>query len=261
MKMPLVLRAACLGTVLLAFTSGTAQATERSVYGFIGGWAYDIQGDITAGATLDFERDLGLRANDRKSYTLGYTPARFGWLPAIEFDYLRIAAEGMQTIPGVADGTPVQPVFDGIGVGAGTVVRDSADINDFELSARWPWQIGDFTLSGGINLIRLDGTVLVADANSGEESLQDFEQVFPLLSAAAVWQPTPVLRLSLRGDFIQYQDDRADALEAHVFWRFLGPVGLEAGYRQRRYKVVDGSDEINARLAGGRIGVRMEVPF
>ena len=112
-----------------------------------------------------------------------------------------------------------------------------------------------------MTLAWLDGDVRVADASSGASRTQSLSEVFPLLSAAVEWQPIESLRLSLRGDYIQYQDDAADSLEATVFWKMLGPVGLEAGYRQRHYRVKDSRTDIDARLAGARVGIRLELPI
>lgn len=233
----------------LWLTMGAA-AAEGSVHAFIGGWAYDINGSTTTTQRFDFKDDLNLKVTDRKNYAVGYTPAALGWVPALEFDYVHIAADGMQTVT-----TSL------LGVGTSTVVDDRTDVDDYELALRWPWQRDDFTFSGGLTVAALNGTVLVADADTGERQTQRVNEIFPRLSLAVAWQPVPSLRFSLSGDYVKYKDNRADALEARVFWKFLGPIGLEGGYRQRRYKIRDSANDLDARVAGARIGVRMELPY
>ena len=251
------------GALIAAVLSATAPlcAAQSSLSALVGGWGYDIKGEITNGGTLDFERDLALRATGRFSAALAYRPAGAGWLPALALDYQRVAAEGMQTIPGVADGSAAEPLFDGLGVGAGTRVRDSADLRDVQLNARWGYDLSTLRLSGGLTLVWLDGPVVVADADSGESRTQDISQLFPLLSIAAEWQPLPSVSLTLRGDYAEYEENKAQGLEGTVLWKLLGPVGLEAGYRQRRYRVKDGGNDIDARLLGARVGMRMEWPL
>lgn len=235
----------------LWLTMGVA-AAEGTVHAFIGGWAYDISGTTTTTTTTteryNLKDDLGLKVSDRKSYALGYTPAGSGWVPALEFDYVHVAAEGMQT------------VSTGL-LGGSTVVDNRTDVDDYELTLRWPWQRGDFTLAGGLTLAALNGVVVVADADTGQQQTQKVDEIFPRLSLALAWQPLPSLRFSLSGDYVQYNDNRADALEARVFWKCLGPIGLEGGYRQRRYKIRDPMNDLDARVAGARIGVRMDLPY
>lgn len=252
--------------LLLAGTLGglaSPARAEQNVSAFVGGWAYELSGEITNGATLDFERDLGLKASDRQSYSVNYRVEPGGWIPSVGVDYQRIRAEGRQTIAAtVGAPTPaLEPLFGGLPVGAGRTVEDDADLGDLEVNALWSWPFGPVRLSGGVTLAWLDGDVRVADASSGASRTQSLSEVFPLLSAAVEWQPIESLRLSLRGDYIQYQDDAADSLEATVFWKMLGPVGLEAGYRQRHYRVKDSRTDIDARLAGARVGIRLELPI
>jgi len=234
--------------VIFCMASAHAKADDAIVHAFVGGWAYDITGSATNTARYDFKDDLNLRVSDRKSYALGYTPAGPGWVPALEFDYAHIAADGMQTVStGLLGGT--------------TVVDDRTDVDDYELALRWPWQQGAFTVSGGLTVAALNGIVVVADADTGEQQTQKVNEIFPRASLAVAWQPVPSLRFSASGDYVKYKDNRADALEARVFWQCLGPVGLEAGYRQRRYKIQDPMNALDARVAGVRVGVRMELPY
>ena len=223
---------------------------QSAVHVFIGGWAYDITGTATNTQRFDFKDDLNLKVTDRKTYAVGYTPAGLGWVPAMEFDYVNIAADGMQTV-----------TIGLLGVGISTVVDDRTDIDDYELALRWPLQRGDFTFSGGLTVVALNGVVVLADADTGEQQTQKVNEIFPRPGLAITWQPLPSLRLLVSGDYVKYKDNRADALEARVLWKCLGPIGLEAGYRQRRYKIRDPMNELDARVAGARIGVRMELPY
>ncbi len=246
---------------LLFFSMGfsTTQAAPARAYAFIGGWAYDISGTFTNTSELDLQDDLGLQPTARENYVLGYTPAKSGWIPALEFDYTRIAADGQQRFQTLPT-TGLEPVT-GIVVPTETVVDDRTSVNDFELTARWPWQIGAFTLLGGITLTTLNGSIMVADESNGQRQTQNINETFPLLSAGVEWQPIESLRLSLSGDYVQYDGNRADELEARLLWKFLGPIGLEGGYRQRRYKINEPMARLDATVSGARIGLVMEIPF
>lgn len=232
---------------LLCGVATSAWADEGIVHVFAGGWAYDITGSTTTTERFDFKDDLSLQVSDRKNYALGYAPVEPGWLPAVEFDYAHIAADGQQT------------VSTGL-LGGSTVVDDRADVDDYELALRWPWRRGDVAVAGSLTVAALNGTVVVADADTGQQQVQKINEVFPRLGMTVEWQPLSSLRFSVSGDYIRYKDNRADAIEAHVLWKCLGPVGIEGGYRQRRYRIRDTAGDLDARVAGARIGIRMELP-
>ena len=78
------------------FCVPTAQAEVGRFSGFIGGWAYDISGRYTNTSELDLQDDLALMTTARQSYALAYRPARLEWVPTLELDYIRIAADGEQ---------------------------------------------------------------------------------------------------------------------------------------------------------------------
>lgn len=241
----------------LALVFGGAHAEGGRAYGAMGGWAYEITGTNTNTSELDLQDDLNLRSTARGDYALGYAPAGFGWVPALEFGYTRIAADGQQAFSLL----PTTPITGLLPINTDTVVDDRTNINDFELNARWPWQIGHFTLLGGLTLTTLNGTVVTADESNGQQQTQKVNEIFPLLSLGLEWQPRPSLRFSLSGDYVQYKSNRADEFEARVLWRFLGPVGIEAGYRQRRYKIIDPLNSLDARVAGALVRVVMELPL
>lgn len=243
--------------LLALLLSPVAQAESGRVYASVGGWAYDITGTYTNTRELDLEDDLALQSTARQNYVLGYSPAQLGWVPALEFDYTRIAATGQQRFP-LLPVTGFDPIT---GLLPETVVDDRTSVNDFELTARWPWQLGSFRLLGGFTVTTLHGQITAADETNGQQGTQKINETFPLLSLGLEWQPAPSLRVSLSGDYVQYSGNRADELEASVLWKFLGPVGLEAGYRQRRYKINDNVNKLDARVAGARIGVVMEIPL
>lgn len=243
--------------VALGLVFSGAHAEGARAYGALGGWAYDITGTYTNTSELDLQDDLGLRSTARSDYALGYAPARFGWVPALEFGYTRIAADGQQTFSLL----PTTPITGLLPVNTDTVVDDRTSINDFELTARWPWQLGQFTLLGGFTVTTLNGTVVTADESSGQQQTQKVNEIFPLLSLGLQWQPRPSLRFSLSGDYVQYKSNRADELEARVLWKFLGPVGLEVGYRQRRYKIIEPMNSLNAKVSGALVRVVMELPL
>ena len=240
------------------FCVPTAQAEVARFSGFIGGWAYDISGRYTNTSELDLQDDLALMTTARQSYALAYRPARLGWVPALELDYIRIAADGEQRFQNLP-GTPLDPLA-GLLVPAETVVEDRTSVNDFELTARWPWQRGAFRLLGGLTVRHLDGFVRVADESSGQQQTQPIKETFPLLSLGLEWQPVQSLRLSLSGDYVRYDGNQADEIDARIVWKVLGPIALEGGYRQRRYQFVEPMNALDAKVAGARIGLVLEIP-
>lgn len=250
-----MVRWALAAAIGLAF--GDAQAEGARAYGAIGGWAYDITGNYTNTSELDLQDDLGLRSTARSDYAVGYAPARLGWVPALELGYTRIAADGQQTFSLL----PTTPITGLLPVNTDTVVNDRTSINDFELTARWPLQLEQFTLLVGLTVTTLNGTVVTADESSGQQQTQKVNETFPLLSVGLEWQPHPSLRFSLSGDYVQYKSNRADELEARVLWKFLGPVGIEAGYRQRRYKIIEPMNSLDAKVSGALVRLVMELPL
>lgn len=239
-----------LAAALLCLALPRAAADSGQLFGFIGGWSYDFEGSYTNTAPLDLQDDLALRPTARKSYALGYQPAGSGWLPQLELDYTRIAASGQQRF--VPFGLPLAPE---------TVVDNRTTVNDYELSVRWPWQLGAFRLLGGFTVTHLDGSVQAVDEASGIQQTQQVQETFPLLSLGLQWQPVESLRFTLTGDYVRYDGNRADEWEAKVLWKMLGPVGLEGGYRQRRYKINEPMNALDARVSGARFGVVMELPI
>jgi hypothetical protein len=240
--------------------ANAAHAQDQRGYFFLGGWAYDITGVYTNTTPLDLQDDLGLRSTERGDYALAYAPAGFGWVPRLELGFTRIAADGQQRFTLLPDGS-LGPVAGLLPIDNETVVDDYTRANDFELNARWPWVWGDWTVLTGLTVTHLRGEVKVADASNGQVQVQKINETFPLLSLGLEWQPVQSLRFTLSGDYVQYGGNRASELEARALWKFFGPVGLEGGYRQRRYKITDPMNELNARVAGARIGVVMEIPF
>lgn len=238
-------------------------AAEGYVYGLLGSWSYVPRGTVTSGSQLDFQRDLGLKTEDRREYLLGYQPASTDprWLPSVDLAVLRLSARGSQQIAGIEAPLPgLAPVFGLLPLPDGTTAEASASIDDLEARLHWPWQWRSLVLSGGVTLSYLAGEVIVADAETGERDQERIQELFPQPGLGLAWQPLASLRLSLRGDYVQYQKNRAQALEASLFWRLLGPVGLEAGWRQRRFKVESGDYLLDTRLSGYRIGLRFEIP-
>jgi hypothetical protein len=242
---------------LTLLAAAPAGAADGYWYGMLGGWSYQARGSVTNGAPLDFQRDLGLHSTDRADYGFGFAPSsrQSGWLPTVDLGYVHIGERGLQQVR--------TPLVFGL-LALDSEVETSTDVDDLQLALRWPWRIGKFRLDSGLNLTRLDGEVIVADADTGQRNRQPVDEIFPSPSLALAWQPLRSLRLSLRGDYISYQGQRAQTLEAGAYWQMLGPIGLELGWRQRRYKVESenefGPYLLDARLSGVRFGLRFEIP-
>lgn len=241
---------------LLALVFCPVHAAPARLFGSVGGWAYDITGTYTNTSSLDLEDDLKLKSTARADFSLGYAPEAFGWVPAIEFDYTRVAADGEQTFTLLPAGSAL-----GALPGTSMTVKDRTSINDFELTSRWPLQLGSFTLLGGFTITSLHGDILVADESNGELRRQNIDETFPLVSAGVEWQPANALRFSVSGDYIQYQGNKSAEIEAQVLWKLLGPIGLEAGYRQRRYKIIETGNRLDAHVSGARVALVMEIPL
>lgn len=240
----------------------TAWAAEARWWAQFGAWDYVARGSVTDQTRLDLQDDLGLRSQDRGDYQLGYQPGYLSrrWLPRLELGYVHLAAQGRQELSGLElPGPGLPPLFGGLPLLNGNTAKTSADLDDLEMRAQWPWQLGSLLLGAGLNLSRLEGLIVVADADTGASNRQRVDEVFPSLSLGADWQPWDWLSLSLRGDYVQYQGDRAQGLEASALWRIHGPISLEAGWRQRAYKIESDDYLVDARLSGARLGLRFEL--
>lgn len=227
-------------------------AEAGSYYATSGGWVYDVKGRVQLNEPLDLQRDLHLRTTDKGEFTLGYIPEKLGWIPGLDLGYVHLAAEGEQTV-----GRPVQ--FGPLSIGQASVVATSAAIDDIDACIRWPYVWANASASAGVTVVRLNGNVVVADTNTGQQNNQPIDEIFPLLSLAGSYRPIDNLRLSARGDYIQYSGNTAHTLEAGAFYKFLGPVGFEVGWRQRRFKINNPNGyNFDARLSGARIALRFE---
>lgn len=223
-------------------------------YIYAGGWVYEPTGSVNnGGEALDFERDLNLEGKSRRELGLGFSPAAFGWLPGLDFNYVRIATKGTQT-------AQVTTLFGTLPIQTGEAIANASAINDFDASIRWPYDLGKLRLTGGFTIAHLDGDVTVSNPDSGASDTLQIRETFPLASAGLRYTPLPSVVLSARGDYVRYQGNLAHTLEASVLWNLLGPVGVEAGWRERRFVIDDGSERYDARLKGARIALRMSFP-
>lgn len=254
---PLSLISSSVLALAIALPSASAAASGGYWYGMLGGWSYQARGSVTNGQQLDFQRDLGLRSTDRGDMALGFAPtaAQSPWIPTLDLSYFHFGERGRQQLR--------TPLLFGL-VELQSEAESSTDVDDLQLALRWPWQLAQFRIDSGFNLTRLHGEVVVADADTGQRNRQPVDEIFPSPSLSLAWQPLRTLRFNVRGDYIEYQRQRAQTLEAGAYWQMLGPVGLELGWRQRRYKVESenefGPYLLDARLSGIRFGLRFEIP-
>ncbi len=252
-SLPLMPRFLVLVSAAACLFGGTAQAQSQGyIYG--GGWVYEPSGSVTnRGEALDLEQDLNLKGKSRRELGLGFSPAAFGWLPGLDFNYVRIVTKGTQTAQATTD-------FGTLPIVTGETIANSSAINDFDASIRWPYDLGKLRLSGGFTVAHLDGDITVSNPDSGASDTLQIRETFPLASLGLRYTPVPSVVLSARGDYVRYEGNQAHTWEASVLWNLLGPVGLEAGWRERRFLIDDGSERYDTRLKGARIALRMSFP-
>lgn len=227
---------------------------DTQYYGGAGAWFYDVKGSVSNnGVRLDFKKDLNLTAKSPGEVVLGFIPDAPRWFPAVEASYVRISTEGQQKISGQS------VVFGMVPLTQNSVVATSAKLNNYDVSLRWGFPIGKkFRINGGFAVAELDGDVVVANQQTGAADRQPISEVFPLISGGLVWTPFADISLRTRFDYIQQGENKAQTAEASVNAVLWGPLALEAGYRQRRFKVVNNQYNFDSRLGGARAVLKLE---
>lgn len=209
-----------------------------------GGWRYDISGTVTdTNRTYDLQDDLALETSGRRSILVEWdTPA--GWLPDLSASFTALGASGYRE--------ETFTVFDVLGNPVGTQTESiaaSADFDDYDLTARYPFSLGPARISLGVTVKRLRGEVLIDDSTQSQPSRQRYDETVPEIAAALRWPLGKRLALVASGQGISA--GRNSTLE----WRGgaevrLGAVLLEGAWQVKRYDIDVGDYALDAQLDG-----------
>jgi hypothetical protein len=148
---------------LLCATSAAAQTLSLSA----GGWNYRVAGEVTrAGQTQDLDDDLDVQGRRRSFLAAELRPGEYGpgWLPDLVLRRTRIDAAGQRTVSGSVSVGPVP-----IGEESGTAFVD-ADLEDRELTLRYPYRIRSLEAVAGISVKQLRGPVTARPAPNSSTS-------------------------------------------------------------------------------------------
>lgn len=229
------------------FASGNAVAMEVSLIADY--WDYSVEGSVNlSGSVQDLERDLGVEAQGHTTFHFAWNTGTGWWRPDFAASYTAIKANGQRSAEG------------GGGLGgvlfppSGSVARGDADLDDTDLTLRYPWTLGRARVWGGVTLKRIVGVVAVQDPSDSAEVRQRVDQVFPLLHLAARWPLASWIELAAQGNAVSYQDDSAYEFRASANLNLPGPLGIDLGWQLKRYDITDADYQFDATLSGPFIG-------
>lgn len=237
-----------LSSALLACAWSGAVAAEFRAG--LGGWRYDLSGSVTdAGRSYDFEDDLALQPSGRRSVLLEWDTGE-GWWPdwSASFSQLGAAGYSEETFTLFVGGVPVGSQTESIAA--------SADFDDYDLTARYPFDLGPFGAAVGLTAKRLRGEVLIDDSTRAAPSRQQYDETVPEVHLQLRWALGESLVLGAAGQGIRFGGDSALEWRATVEYRGLAPLLLEAGWQEKRYDLDLGDYALDARLGGAlaRVG-------
>lgn len=213
-------------------------------------WDYRLEGGTTDTERLDFQRDLSARTDDRIGLALWLRPSP-AWLPELGYRRSPLDVSGQQTRQ------------TGLQIGDLTLLPQTrealvdADLDNHSLTARYTITMSPaISLLPGLTLRQIDGVVRIRDGDDIAVDDERIDEWFPQLHLALRWQPQPALALHLTGEWIEASGRLADGFEAAVRWSPAeGPVAIEAGWAQQRYRFSAGDDRVRARFAGPFAGL------
>lgn len=213
-------------------------------------WDYAVSGSVTRdGDVQDLDSDLGIEARKHSVYSLAWNTGPGWWRPDFAASYTPIDAGGQQEVRNTG-------IFGSLlFVQGSSVARGDADLEDTDLSLRYPATIGSSTFWGGVTVKRIAGVISVRDQSETAEDRQRFDLTFPLLHVAASVPVQSWLSLSAQGNAAKYRDDTAYELRLGASIGVLGPVGINLGWQLKRYQINDGDYLLDAKLSGLLAGV------
>lgn len=237
---------------LMCASAASAQSFRLSA----GGWNYRVAGEVTrSGQTQDLDGDLDVQGRRRGFLAAELRPgdASPAWLPELVLRRTRIDAAGQRTVSGSVSVGPVP-----IGEDSGTAFVD-ADLEDRELTLRYPYRIRSLEAVAGISVKQLRGPVTVRNDQDSQASTEQLDELYPQLYAGLRWQALPRLRLGLEGGWISAEGNRADEVRVEVAAPLLAGLGLVAGWQQKRYDLQSGDSQYDARLSGLFVGLLLQI--
>lgn len=208
-------------------------------------WDYELSGTVRdGGSPLDLRDDLNVQTRSRQAFALA-TEAGPSWLPALALSYTPIDVRGEQLITTTVGFGPLILLRN-----ESTALTD-ADLTDVALTADGRLFGGDtLQFRGGLTVRSLEGPITVRDADSNESRTEDVREWFPQLHLALRWQPAPRWQIGTSADWIEVDDNRATQLRLQVDWRVWGPLGLSAGWQEKRFRVFSGRFALDSDFDG-----------
>lgn len=217
-------------------------------------WDFEVSGHVDRnGDVQDFEADLGVAARDHAAYSLAWNTGPGWWRPDLAASHTPISAGGQRV---VSNGLSFGPVV----LIPGSTALGDADLDDTDLTLRYPLRRGRSTLWGGLTIKRIAGMVVVRDQSDTAEDRERIDQVFPLLHLAAGTSLNDWLSLSAQGNVARYRDSEAYELRVGVSLGIAGPLGINLGWQRKHYRVSDGDYLLDATLSGAIAGIFLRLP-
>ena len=230
-----------IGALALLLAAPAAATEFRATAGV---WRYDIGGTVTdRGESYDLQEELEMRPSGRRSWAIEWDTPK-GPFPDLAVAYSRIGGTGYheETVTVF----PLPPQTESIAA--------SADFDDYELTARYPFGTEAFRFALGVTVKKFDGEVLIDDSTNPPPSRQQYDETVPLAHGQ--------LRMALGKRFAiaaTAQGASADGNSA-TEWRALAqlrlePLIVEAGWQEKRYELNLDGRALDARLDGGLVRI------
>lgn len=228
--------------------SAPAMATDQFFLGY-SYWDYKVSGQYQeSGSTYDLGKDFSASNSSRALYRLRWDTGPGWWAPDLAASFGRIEVSGQKHI---TTNTGIGP----IPIQINSTANVYTNVRDFDVTARWPWQLGWGRLSLGITGKQLRGDVLVSD--SAATPTQTHESVNTLFPMAHVFLEVPIgsrLRIGVGGDWAALNGDEANNIVAIIRLKLIGPLDLTGGWQSKRYKVRDDNYRLDSKLQGWQVG-------
>lgn len=237
----------CLGGLVF-----TAQAIAADLSLSAGYWDYLVKGTVERnGITQDFQNDLGVQAERHELLAFALDTGEGWWRPDVSASYTPIKASGQRMVQ--SGGSVLIP-------GSTTLVKGDADLKDIDLTLRFPAQLANVTVWGGITIKYLNGTLISQNSSDTVEDNQSINQTFPMFHLSARVAPLSWLVLTAQGNAIKYQDDSANDICAAFSFGGFGPIGLDLGWKRNNYKINQQNFKLDTTLSGLFIGASASLP-